>query len=191
VQKLLAFVDFSDATSAVLTAAIEIARAFQMKLIILHVATPDDPYECGKFREDTSPRSVASEMRRFHRALQIMSLESIKLGVDAQPLLVRGTAPFGNPVPKLLGELLRRKPALIVMGAYGHSRLHEALLGSASAAVLRKAICPVLLIPSRATKPVWPECSDERRLPRTKVASTKPLPPTGKQKTRPLPRSSR
>jgi len=162
VQKLLTFVDFSDMTPLVMKAANSIARAFQMKLLIMHVATPDAPYEGRVFREDTSPRSVASEIRRMRRELRIICLVSTKLGVNAKALLVRGTAPFGNPVPKMLSEVARHRPALIVMGTFGQSRLREALLGSASSAVVRKAKCPVLLIPRSASKPVWPQDSEER-----------------------------
>jgi hypothetical protein len=143
--------------------------------LLLHVSTPDADREGEENRTDVSRRGVASQMRRSHRELEIVSMECSKLGVDATALLVRGTSPRGNPVPKLLKEVARRRPDLIVMGTHGHGRLHEALLGSASAAVLRKAACPVLLIPSRATKPVWPERSDERRLPRTKAPLTREL----------------
>jgi len=34
---------------------------------------------------------------------------------------------------------------LLVMGAYGHSRLREAILGGVTASVLKKTCCPVLL----------------------------------------------
>jgi len=52
VQTILTFVDFSDVTPAVLKAAVEIARAFQMKLLLLHVSTPDADVEGQEIRTD-------------------------------------------------------------------------------------------------------------------------------------------
>lgn len=180
-QTILAFVDFSEVTRAVLQAALEIARAFEMKLLLLHVSTPDANAEGREIRANVSRRGVASEMHRYHRELQILSLECTRLGADVTALLVRGHSARGNPVPKMLKEAARIRPALIVMGTHGHGRLHEALLGSASAAILHKAACPVLLIPSRAAKPVWPGPSDERQRPRAKRASGPSHPPTGRR----------
>ena len=78
-----------------------------------------------------------------------MELECRKLGVDATALLVRGTSMRGNPIPKIKREIKKIKPELIVAGSHGHTALYELLVGSVTAAVIRKAPCPVLLIPSR------------------------------------------
>ncbi|MGA2582820.1 MAG: universal stress protein [Tepidisphaeraceae bacterium] len=156
-QTLLAFVDFSEVTAAVVKAATEIARAFQMDLLLLHVSTPDAEYEGHDFRADTSRQGVAGEMQNVHRALHAMAADSAERGISATALLVRGTSARGNVVPKMLREASRIRPALIVMGTHGYGRLHQALLGSASEAVVHKVKCPVLLVPSRATKPVWPQ----------------------------------
>ena len=181
-QTILTFVDFSDVTPAVLKAAVEIARAFQMKLLLLHVSTPDADVEGQEIRTDVSREGVASQMHRLHRELQILSLECSKLGVDAMALLVRGTSSRGNPVPKMIREVGRIRPALVVMGTYGHGRIHEALLGSASGAVVHKAVCPILLIPSRATSPVWPSRFDDHSGMRTRRPIQKPSVPSGRRK---------
>jgi universal stress protein A len=170
-RTLLAFVDFSEVTAAVVKAATEIARVFQMDLVLLHVSTPDAEYEGHGFRADTSRRGIASEMRKVHGTLHAMAADLAKSGISATALLVRGTSARGNVVPKMLREAARIRPSLIVMGTHGYGRLHEALLGSASEAVVHKVKCPVLLVPSRATKPVWPQHSDDRPRPQTKGIS--------------------
>jgi nucleotide-binding universal stress UspA family protein len=145
----LAFVDFSDATIAVVRTAREYAHALGMKLILMHVSTPDVDAEGQRLRTDVSRQGVAVEMHGYHRQLKILATECTKLGVETSALLVRGRSIRGNPVSKMIRELKRVKPALIVMGTHQHGRLFEAMFGSASSKVVHKAACPILLIPSQ------------------------------------------
>lgn len=152
----LAFVDFSHATITVVRMAREVARALGMKLILMHVSTPDVDAEGGQIRRDASRQGVAAEMHRYHKELNVLAAECTKLGVDTSALLVRGHSMRGNPVPKMIKELKRVKPALIVMGTHQHGGLFETIFGSASAKVIHKATCPILLIPSQNRSIKWP-----------------------------------
>jgi len=145
----LAFVDFSDATGTIVRTAREFAHALGVKLILMHVSTPDVDAEGPRLRTDVSRQGVAGEMHGYHRELKILAAECSKLGVDTSALLVRGRSSRGNPVPKMIRELKRVKPALIIMGTHQHGRLFEAMFGSASTKVIHKAACPILLIPSQ------------------------------------------
>jgi len=53
----------------------------------------------------------------------------------------------GSPVLEILDEAATVKPAMIVMGSHRHGMLHHLLLGSVSGGVLKRATCPVLLVP--------------------------------------------
>ena len=151
----LAFVDFSDATVTVVRMAREIARAFGMKLILMHVSTPDADAEGPAVRADISRQGIAAEMHRYLRELDLLALECTKLGVETTALLVRGRSSRGSPVRKMVSELKRVKPALIVMGTHQHGRLVQAMFGSASTRVIHKASCPILLIPSQNPSVGW------------------------------------
>src|SRR5580692_284066 len=132
----LAFMDFSEPTGTVVRMAREIAQAFGMKLILMHVSTPDVETEGARFRTDVSRQGVAGEMHRYHRELQMLASECSKLGVETSGLLVRGDSSRGNPVPKMIGELKRIKPALIIMGTHQHGRIFETMFGSATSKVI-------------------------------------------------------
>jgi nucleotide-binding universal stress UspA family protein len=119
-----------------------------MKLILMHVSTPDTDFEGVRARTDISREGVAAEMRRYRREMKLLALECTKLGVKTEPLLVRGRSSRGNPIPKMVSELKRVKPSLIVMGTHQHGRLFEAMFGSASSKVIHQAACPILLIPT-------------------------------------------
>jgi nucleotide-binding universal stress UspA family protein len=74
----------------------------------------------------------------------------------------------GKPASKILEVARELRCDLIVMGARGHGRLHDALTGCTSATVVRESQIPVLLVrtatptaaePSPAPEPVnieWP-----------------------------------
>jgi nucleotide-binding universal stress UspA family protein len=51
----------------------------------------------------------------------------------------------GDPEEVLASEIVRRKISLLVMGAYGHSRIRHLILGSTTTALIRSSHLPVLL----------------------------------------------
>jgi nucleotide-binding universal stress UspA family protein len=63
-------------------------------------------------------------------------------GVAVQPLRV--DEPDGNAGAILLAQAAARAADLLVMGAYGHTRLREMVFGGATRHVLREATLPVL-----------------------------------------------
>ena len=140
---ILVPVDFSDVTDAVVATAGHLARGFNASLRLIHVA-PGEPefigYEPGP---QTVRDHVAQDHRDEHRRLQAIGEKLKQDGFQATTLLVQG-----QPPEKILHEAHRAAADLIVMGSHGHGALYHLVLGSVSDAVLRKAPCPVLLVPS-------------------------------------------
>jgi nucleotide-binding universal stress UspA family protein len=104
-------------------------------------------------RSNVSREGVANEMISYLHAMQKIEADCRAAGIDATAILVRGTSVRGNPAPKILKEIIRVKPDLIVVGSQGHSRVYEALLGSVSSAVVHKAPCPVVVVPAHKAIP--------------------------------------
>ena len=53
----------------------------------------------------------------------------------------------GQPVDVIVAQTIKKNPrTLLVMGAYGHSKLHQFLLGSTTTKLLQKTQCPLLLL---------------------------------------------
>ena len=65
--------------------------------------------------------------------------------LEAHELAVEYALEAGDPRDVILGFAKGREAELIVMGAYGHSRVRELLLGSTTQHVINQAPCPVLL----------------------------------------------
>jgi len=156
-KQLLAAVDFSKNTDAVLEQAAKLASALDAKLWILHVTSGETQamaYEATQFTgyslEFTSmPGDVqlardlsAEEFKREHAQLLDMSSALRERGIDAQALLLKGDA------AKLILEKAKDlQVEIILMGSHGHGLLHKALLGSISESVIRHAECNILIVP--------------------------------------------
>ncbi len=143
-RNIIAAIDFSDATEAVVARAAELARAMDAKLWLVHVATPQPDfmgYEVGPvYIRD----SVAQQLRLQHQHLHRMRQDLQAQGVDVGALLVSGT-----PARKIISEAQRLGAEFIVMGSHGHGAIFNLLMGTVCNGVLRKAPCPVVVVPAR------------------------------------------
>jgi nucleotide-binding universal stress UspA family protein len=146
VKEILAAVDFSDHSEAVVAQAGAFARAFGANVTLLHVAAPDPDFVGYAAGPDTVRDARARQLREEHRRLQGFAEGLRRGGVSAGALLIEGAT-----ATKILEEATRRAADAIVMGSRGRGALRRALLGSTSEAVLRGAEAPVVLV-----KPVPP-----------------------------------
>ena len=160
-MELLVAVDFSEGLKAILAQARQWAKWAGAQVRLIHVVehlperttySPDlglvgdgtamammvnapDP----KDLRNTAAHRLQDARRRLQQEAQALQAE----GVEVLPLVVEG------PVVKtLLEEVDRHRPAMIVMGSHGHGAVHQLLVGSVSEGVLRKATCPVLVVPT-------------------------------------------
>jgi len=149
---IVALIDFSDVTPELITLAGKLACGMKSKLILLHVAMPDPDFVDGHKQEERSRDDLVVDSRIPNRKLKILELELNKLGVDAASMIVQGDSLSGNPVRKIVDEVNRLTPDMVVMGSHGHGRLYEMLVGSVTNAVVRKVRRPVLLVPSQGAR---------------------------------------
>jgi nucleotide-binding universal stress UspA family protein len=122
IQHVLIAYDGSEESSKALRAGIALAPVLGAKVTITTVAALGD--------EDAASETL-------HKAKQ----QALEAGVTADVETLHG-----DPEAKIL-ELKESVGAdLIVMGAYGHTRIREFILGSTTSHVLRKSDVPVLLV---------------------------------------------
>ena len=139
---MIVAVDFSDHTAKVIETALEMAKALQSRVYVIHVAAPDPAfvgYEVG-------PQHVrywrAEELRHEHQDLAQFRERFESLGLTATALLVAGAT-----AEKLVEECSRLGATLIILGTHGHGKLHELLMGSTAKGVIAHTHVPTLLIP--------------------------------------------
>ena len=141
-NNILAAIDFSDITPAVVDKAAEIAKCFNSKLWLIHIAAPDPDFVGYGVGPQCERDWRAKILRKEHRYLHDKALELEQNGIDVTPLLVPGAT-----VETILKQADKLKAEMIVIGSHGHGALYKTLVGSVSEGIIRKAFCPVLIVP--------------------------------------------
>jgi len=122
VRRMLIAHDGSDESSKALRAGLALAPILGVDVTITTVAALGG--------EDVASGILEKAKQQAHEA-----------GVEAQVELLHG-----DPEAEILQVRETVGADLIVMGAYGHTRIRELILGSTTSHVLRKADVPVLLV---------------------------------------------
>jgi nucleotide-binding universal stress UspA family protein len=146
-KRILVPIDFSGVTEAVITAAIEQATAFNAAVSLVHVAAPEPDFVGYKPGPDSVRRSVTKKVCDNRYLLYAQKSKLEKAGIEVRALMIQGPT-----VAKILQEATKWKADFIIIGSHGHGKLYDLLLGSTSEAVVKKAVCPVLIIPSQHAK---------------------------------------
>jgi nucleotide-binding universal stress UspA family protein len=101
---------------------------------------------------ESGPDTPASPTEAKHRAQQVLDREIHSLTVRrGSALSVAGEVVEGRPADVLASAA--RAADLLVLGSHGHSRVWHTVLGSVSEECIRKATCPVVVIPVPAVQP--------------------------------------
>ena len=122
ISRIMIAYDGSAHASQALHEATELAQALKVELVILTVAESDDPKCANEFSKD------AIELVKAH-------------GIQALNLVVKG-----KPAASILEKARDERCDLIVVGAYGHSRIREMIVGSTTAQIITKSKAPVMLV---------------------------------------------
>lgn len=136
-KKILAAVDFSGHTHAVIASAISLAEKYNSALTILHVVEYTWPTDTDyvlppiEFKED-----ILLEAAHKHLDTLLKDVKSLKL----ERVIV-----VGRPKQEVLQMAERESAELIIVGAHGHHGIAN-MLGSNTDAILHRAPCDVLIV---------------------------------------------
>lgn len=143
---ILVPIDFSGISTSVVREAVQLARLSGGKLVLLHVIQPPAiPNDFGVVLDNFSVYTAAAE-KNAERHLSLLREQLAKAGVDAEGVWVSG-----YPALCILEQAKKRSADYIVLGSHGHTAFYDLLVGSTATGVLRRASCPVIIVP-RAKK---------------------------------------
>ena len=145
-MNILAAVDFSPVTDAVLVTLGRIGALAPVKVYLVHVAPPDPAFVGYGVGPAPVRDQVAAELRAHHQRLQEMADRLRDGGIEASALLLQG------PTVETLVEQSRKLEAgLVVLGSHGHGAVYGLLVGSVAEGVVRRSDVPVLLVPRQVS----------------------------------------
>ncbi len=140
---ILAAVDFSDVSEAVMNEASRLAAALSCRVYIVHVTSPEPDYVGYEVGPETVRTNMATQYKQEHKKLQeLVHTHDWPDLEQAVPLLIEGVTH-----EKILKEQQSLDAGLIIMGSHGHGALHKLLVGSVAEAVLKHATVPVMIVP--------------------------------------------
>jgi nucleotide-binding universal stress UspA family protein len=147
-KQILFCTDFSESADAAFDFAVDaVVRRPGATLYILHVVHEADAQFWRSYLAEVEEVEEASR-QAIHRKIQETCLSRLPQGVQVQVEIRDG--PDG---PAILEFARTHQIDLIVIGRHGHGGVSKALFGGVAEKIVRKADCPVLVVPlSYATR---------------------------------------
>lgn len=150
-MNLLVAIDFSEITEAVIDHTRTLASALKAEVFLLHVIAPSTPVLDIETDPDTAHPLQESEIlpgvtvteNRTHLQLHELA-EKLRLnGISVSAHLA-----YNDEVDAIIKAAETFEAGMIVLGSHGHGAFYHLLIGSVSEGVIRKATCPVIIVPS-------------------------------------------
>lgn len=148
-KTILVPIDLSEVTQSICDAACTLAKLTKSRLVILHMVEPpplmvNEYYALNTFE---LTNLISAGEKAAARKLLALGARCRKKVRHVQTVQRTGDATSG-----ILEKARNLKPDYIVMGSHGRSAMYDLLVGSTTHGILRKAACPIVIVPSRPAK---------------------------------------
>lgn len=143
-KTILVPLDFSAVSRRVMDEATGLASVTNARIVLLHSVAPppiivtDLAPLAGEAMQLTNDLEKAADrhLRRTQRDLAARGIE------------VETVSTSGFPVTQILAQAKKVKADYIVIGSHGHTAFYDLVIGSVASGVLKRATCPVLVVPA-------------------------------------------
>jgi nucleotide-binding universal stress UspA family protein len=142
IRRILHPTDFSPASGAAFTKALEMAKANRAELLVVHVLTPAVPLMADGY---LSPK-MYEDIESAARAQAQTSLDRLLARAKKARVRTKGMLAEGVPHERITRLARSKRADLIVMGTHGRTGLAKFILGSVAGRVVSAASCPVLTV---------------------------------------------
>lgn len=146
-KTILAPIDFSKVSNAVVNEACDLARALEGRVVLLAVIQPPVVVtEYAVMIDNIAELTAAGEKNAARQ------LEALEEKVKSEFVNVESVQVVGAPVANILDQAEKLEANYIVMGSHGHTAFYDLLVGSTTHGVLMRAKCPVVIVPAAREK---------------------------------------
>ncbi|PKN10552.1 MAG: hypothetical protein CVU70_02660 [Deltaproteobacteria bacterium HGW-Deltaproteobacteria-5] len=142
-KRILVPTDFSDSSDEALKQALELAKQYNAKVYLLHVAEPIEQCAVDYCLDISTVK--AAEDAEILRVKEKMQNELTKFS-EFQEIEVISDIREGKPVEEILREQEEKGVDLIVMPSHGKTGFMKRLMGQISEKIMEEARSPVLLV---------------------------------------------
>ena len=141
-RRVLHATDFSAASAAAFKRAIDVAKANQAELLLVHVLPVvfplmGDGYLSPKVYEDLEAAARAEAQKRLDRLVR----KARQAGARVKGLLLEGV-----PHERIARAARSKKADMVIIGTHGRTGFAKLVLGSVASRVLAVSPCPVLTV---------------------------------------------
>jgi nucleotide-binding universal stress UspA family protein len=156
IKRILYATDLSENSSYAFYYAVNLARRFDAKIVILHAVEPFPSYI--KVFAATDVEKIENKERRetienIQNLLQEFCRRAeAQLGSPCLLLVSKILVRIGHPVEEILKIANEEECDTIILGSHGKGLLKQTLLGSVSHGVLHRSRKPVFVIPIPSEK---------------------------------------
>jgi nucleotide-binding universal stress UspA family protein len=147
-KTLLVPVDLSDASKLVLEKAFELAQQLSARVVILHVVEPVATYVPVGATMDVIAAAPPPVETTESLSSPDPRLEALAQPLQAAGLTVEIISLIGLAVDDILEQAQKQHADYIMLGSHGHGALHHLFSGSVVTGVLKRAKCPIIIVPS-------------------------------------------
>ena len=146
-KTILIPIDSSAASDAVVATAGALAKSLPARVVLLTVVQPPvfTAEYTGVLENVAEIVAIGERAAANHLARHQAKLEANGLAVESMQFT-------GAPVVHIIEQAEKAHAAFIVMGSHGHTAVYDLLVGSTTHGVLKRAQCPVVIVPPAMTK---------------------------------------
>jgi nucleotide-binding universal stress UspA family protein len=144
-ERIICATDFSDTAEVAWTLAVELARAHQAELVLVHVFIELPVY----------PEVAVSSIQQVWEEQRLWAEQQLAERVEAaagRGLTVRYLLRTGTAAEEIAQTATDEHADLVVVGTHGRTGLNRLMIGSVAERVVRVAPCPVLTVKPRPVR---------------------------------------
>ena len=148
-KRILAAIDFLDATDEVINRAKKMTKESKAELLIVHTETLESYLSSitTELHQQPSMELINSQKKKIEEKLKEIHDNLGKDGVRAECILMEGPT-----VDNILKEAEIFKADLIIIGSHKHGKFYKLLFGSIHKSLTALSPIPVLIVPPEDKK---------------------------------------
>jgi len=141
-KNILVSIDFNNNEQDLINKALEMARAFNAKIWLLHVVSPEPEFVGFGVGPQYIRDSRAQELRKEHRMISSYSQRIKDQDIESEGLLIQGAT-----IDMILEKVEKLSIDLIIIGRHDHSLMYKLFFGSVATGVIKKSPIPIYVVP--------------------------------------------